>query len=436
MKSLEVTAQSKASSNKPAYKEYQKFLQTYDNKSDRSTSPTTLSTNSSTSSVPSMISETDNVPVAFNEYLQNYGSKRFNAVKPILPKKNVKTEIFIQVNEDKDNDNFHGRKYNTLRTRKTPGKIILARQNSLNKCDTLKSPMLPAGHNVVLPPPLAKQTEVPDDMIYAKTAFLNELSNKPPRLHKSPSPTLTSSVKVIDSTNTTSFPIPPPPPAPPKFAIIESTNSSLPPPPPKLPDFTNKTPPISSTVKKVNPTSAPPKRVQNRPSFITEMQSKFNENRLQPTSVNQNGTAHGKRSPPNSRLSSPPKFLNPQSKSSDVGDHAVPKLPSFKNRENGITVTGKKSPPPSNSSIPPPPKFLSQVSKSSDIETPNTTTYVPVTDNNTNVDKSNPNVKKLVYNTYRGLLGAYNNKANNMVTMPKNTVVQDQGVAKQLESME
>lgn len=52
------------------------------------------------------------------------------------------------------------------------------------------------------------------------------------------------------------------------------------------------------------------------------------------------------------------------------------------------------------------------------------------------VDKSDPNVKRLVYNTYREMLGAYNNKANDMIaTLPRNMVREDKGVSRQLESI-
>lgn len=64
------------------------------------------------------------------------------------------------------------------------------------------------------------------------------------------------------------------------------------------------------------------------------------------------------------------------------------------------------------------------------------TTTVVAVDENGKIDKNDPNVKKLVYNTYRGLLGAYNNKANHMVsTLPRSMVREDKGIAKQLESI-
>ncbi|GJQ72014.1 hypothetical protein Trydic_g3117 [Trypoxylus dichotomus] len=536
MKSLEVITQqnrttSPSATTKPTYKEYQKFLSTYnESKSDQqSTSPIALSTNSSSSSVPSMISETDSVPVAFADYLQSYGNKKYSTVRPNLPKKNVKTEIFIQVNKEDDKESLHGRKFNTLKSRKPPGKIILARQNSLNRCDNnnWRSPLNPAGHQVSVSPPPPKQQVVPDAMIYAKTALLSELSARPPKLNKSPSPTFKSTMEVVTASPTSA--------------------PSLPPPPPKLPDFTSKPPPITASVSKITPlaTAPSPKFNQPRPSFISEMQSRFNENsqnhlpgRLSMNGINQNagkksppllvtvnensqnhlpgrllmnGTNQnsGKKSPPllmvaneNSqnhlpgRLSMngtnqnagknsppllmtatlPPKIFTQLSKSSEnevdsvrVDQNGIngkkspplavsysdippppPKFPppslktinleikpviSTQTVQTNGSLNGRKLSPISNGSLTLPPKFLTQHSKTLEMEG-STTTYVPVADTSANVDKNDPNVKKLVYNTYRGLLGAYNNKANTMVTMPRNRVVQDQGIAKQLESIE
>lgn len=66
----------------------------------------------------------------------------------------------------------------------------------------------------------------------------------------------------------------------------------------------------------------------------------------------------------------------------------------------------------------------------------NVKTVVPVADINEELTKDDPNVKKLVYNTYRGLLGAYNNKANEMIsTLPRNAVEQNVGVTKQVENL-
>lgn len=51
-------------------------------------------------------------------------------------------------------------------------------------------------------------------------------------------------------------------------------------------------------------------------------------------------------------------------------------------------------------------------------------------------DTSDPAVRRVVYNLYRGLLGTYNDKANDIVAaMPPEMVRQDQGIAKQIESM-
>jgi len=50
---------------------------------------------------------------------------------------------------------------------------------------------------------------------------------------------------------------------------------------------------------------------------------------------------------------------------------------------------------------------------------------------------SDPAVRRAVYNLYRGLLGTYNDKANDIVSaLPAHAQVrEDQGVGKQLESM-
>ncbi|XP_014291912.3 protein piccolo [Halyomorpha halys] len=52
------------------------------------------------------------------------------------------------------------------------------------------------------------------------------------------------------------------------------------------------------------------------------------------------------------------------------------------------------------------------------------------------VDTSDPAVRRLVYNHYRGILGKYNERANNIVSqLPKERVVEDKGITRQLESM-
>jgi hypothetical protein len=51
-------------------------------------------------------------------------------------------------------------------------------------------------------------------------------------------------------------------------------------------------------------------------------------------------------------------------------------------------------------------------------------------------DPNDPTVKRLVYNMYRGMLGTYNDKANDIIdALPKELVREDQGIARQLESM-
>ncbi|KAF2895911.1 hypothetical protein ILUMI_10265 [Ignelater luminosus] len=114
---------------------------------------------------------------------------------------------------------------------------------------------------------------------------------------------------------------------------------------------------------------------------------------------------------------------------------------SFSKVENSsMIVQSQKSVTPEVPKLPQtqPPKVISgrsSPSSSGNVDF-NTTTVVPITDTATKVSKNDPNVRKLVYNTYRGLLGAYNNKANDMIaTLPRNMVREDKGVSKQLESI-
>lgn len=52
------------------------------------------------------------------------------------------------------------------------------------------------------------------------------------------------------------------------------------------------------------------------------------------------------------------------------------------------------------------------------------------------VDPTDPQVRRLVYNMYRGILGQYNDKANTMVnSLPRHCVTEDRGVSRQIESM-
>jgi len=52
------------------------------------------------------------------------------------------------------------------------------------------------------------------------------------------------------------------------------------------------------------------------------------------------------------------------------------------------------------------------------------------------LDMNDPQVKRLVYNMYRGMLGNFNDKANDIVdSMPRSMVTEDQGVYDQLQAM-
>lgn len=55
---------------------------------------------------------------------------------------------------------------------------------------------------------------------------------------------------------------------------------------------------------------------------------------------------------------------------------------------------------------------------------------------NASVPAEDPNVRRVVYNLYRGLLANYNDKANDLIsTLPPDQVCEDQGVTRHIESM-
>lgn len=129
----------------------------------------------------------------------------------------------------------------------------------------------------------------------------------------------------------------------------------------------------------------------------------------------------------------PPPFFDHNHKKTVVNSNGTVPPPEFESKRSI-----------SNDPIPPVPEFLetllkkraAALQKTNNDGEINTTTYVPVVDETDRIDKNDPNVKKLVYNTYRGLLGAYNHKANDIVsTLPRHCVREDRGITKQLESI-
>lgn len=102
---------------------------------------------------------------------------------------------------------------------------------------------------------------------------------------------------------------------------------------------------------------------------------------------------------------------------------------------NGRTLEGPMFVPPTQEFLEDRIKKLNSVENKYVDPDFDTTTVIQV-DENGKIDKNDPNVKKLVYNTYRGMLGAYNNKANHIIsTLPRNMVREDRGITKQLESI-
>lgn len=245
---------------------------------------------------------------SYKEFLENYNTKRFSSVRPAVPTKTMKSEIFIQVNGDgkpkaKIEEGASMTFTKNLKTMELPVRVEEKPVNFTKK-----------PKNMVPPPP------PPPMKIEASTNGVEEKSTKPVALTKTP-------------------------PAAPQFF------QNAPPPPP--------------------------------PPFFDDNYKK------------------SKTLPP------PPDFLQ--------NEAAVPAVPEF--LENLLR------------------KRAAALQRGNEVEI-STMTSVPVVDETDRIDKNDPNVKKLVYNTYRGLLGAYNHKANDIIsTLPRHCVREDRGIAKQLESI-
>ncbi|XP_022916939.1 uncharacterized protein [Onthophagus taurus] len=338
---------------KPTYKDYQNFLLNYD---EQTKNGMVISPASSSSSIQSEQNDVT-TPKTYNQYLQNYGNKKFGSVR--LKKENVLESL---------NDQIDG------------GKKIVRSELVINinptKNVSVKSPIMNRSPEIrVSPKP--DNSGVPDHLIYAKSAVLEELLSKSPTLKK---PNTTSNIyKRLE-----------------QFTLQNESKSSTRTFPPKL------------------PSTPPPQLPQSNPPPIPKT--------LPPTLP--------KLHPPSLPTSPTPMRVELKKSISNGPPSPKPPIPQKNFLISELNNEGKKI------YIPPAPPInqLNQINNQKMLS--NTRTVVPVTDGNAEVDKNDPNVKKLIYNTYRGMLGAYNNKANNMVsTLPRNFVVQDKGVAKQLESI-
>lgn len=197
------------------------------------------------------------------------------------------------------------------------------------------------------------------------------------------------------------------------------TTSSPPPPPP---------PPLPSSYQ-LN--SKPPVEI---PNFVTLPR---NNRRL--------NTSPNVKPKPTSPIDLLLDELKSKTKRYDPPDTPSPPAPIVNNHNNH----NHKSTPPTlplikTNTLPPPQrraisnqlKVNQNVNKVTNQEA-RVTTVIQVSDDNVDsMVKNDANVKKLVYNTYRGFLGAYNNKANDMISNSTGVIVKEnRGVNKQLQSL-
>lgn len=209
-------------------------------------------------------------------------------------------------------------------------------------------------------------------------------------------------------------PVTPPPPPPP--SIPPPPPPSIPPPPP--PFITNQCIPKKwAPIETETQPASREKQVSNNSAAATNLAAILTQNALFKRKAHESEKVIECKP---ILIEKPP---TPQPPRPIVNHNTLPraKAPEFVNhRTITIEVPIKHSPP----------KLLDEVDY-------RTTTIVPIADRHTTVKTNDPNVKKMVYSTYRGLLGAYNNKANDMIaTLPRTTMVkEDRGISKQLESI-
>lgn len=186
--------------------------------------------------------------------------------------------------------------------------------------------------------------------------------------------------------------------------------------------------------------ATPPTLTLNGATKVTENKSESSQNGYVPVppKMPQNLFTNGAPITTNGNIPVPPKFPTSATLPRSAGNGI-----NIANNKTMTTNGAKSADKREHGFIPPTPEFLeSRLKKLNSVDSKcsqpifDTTTIVPVVDENGKIDKNDPNVKKLVYNTYRGLLENYNNKANDMIsTLPKNMVYKDKGISKQLESI-
>lgn len=348
----------------------------YENKSSNSSSSSLNSVQTNSSSTSNTSSKISCTP--YNEYLKKYDDKKYAPVKPVEQKNTVKTEIYVEVNssEQKLSSLPKNNNHFYLETRTNSNEF----QNNRAKISILITPNETTKPSPILPPkPLILTSQMP------------------------------TTIKLVNNENSTIVTSPPPPPPLPQFQNSPSNSRTL---------IFNK--PHKITQQFEPPTSQIEPKIPKSPHDLLLLELKSKTKRFEPI---QNNVASIKN-----------RAVEENRKFNTITPRRIPPQSPLLKRQNSLNSSGtqrKPWPPQSPTFQKKTATNANVVNKVSNSEA-NVTTVVPVSSDQ--ID--NGAVNKLVYNTYRELLGAYHKKANVVLSStPGVKVVEGKGVTMQLESL-
>lgn len=415
---------------------YNEFLNKYNTMKNKRTTKDSVdnsdilygvkSNNSSSSSLNSSCSSnaSNKVPyTSYQDYLKKYETKKFapvklnentlpetkitqNGSKPkeiaCKPKICVKSELVVQISSNGNCQQKQVLTQNVQKNVQNHNKIAAKLNENLNNRSFNNEQM--SANNFV--PINRSNSSLPVE----KKIVVNQLS----------APHMVSKEQSAGITQLTAPP-PPPPPMP-----TANTLTRTPPLPPKLPP--SNLPPSYATLTRSSSTNSTKSRgLTPKDLLLDELMSKTK--RYDPPETNSNQLQRTSSSPIAS-----PKLIN-------TSPRQLPNICTLPRPTTVKSMNKSKFPLPSPTFNR---KFSNQIKPNQNQnvinkisnEEANTTTVITVNDNVDSVVRSDPNVKKYVYNTYRGLLGAYNNKANEFISNTTGIIVkEDKGVSRQLESL-
>lgn len=386
---------------KPQYKEYVNFLDNYKSGIRNECDFKSPSSSSSITSDPSCVNE---MPTkSFKEYLQDYNNKKYQPVQPNFIKKNdeaknVKTEVFIQINDTTNLDNENQIKITIPKVDDTDGEQKMSVGKLSQKFDN-------SSHIITS---CVKRSS----SITEKTKIFEEKSEENGNLFNINKKNFTETfpkndvvpIKKINGhrQNPTFIEI--------RKHELQNGPSINSPPPSKIdnshtiqrttPEISGDVEPIGINGSKTNPTKET--LCKNKPENI-KLEINNSKCAIPPPPPLPPVNLPSKRVSNKIKVNiSSPKPLNvqpdpPSEKVNDIvepaGFHSTPKI------LNGYSTLPKM-----------------QNNRRDTLETPS-------------IDKNDPRVKKMVYGALRGMYGAYHDKANDyLATLPKNRVKKNNGL--------